>query len=99
MHLDGLTVRRAALLLLADPRLVVPSAVAYAQYVSGKKLGRGVAQMELALARMRSAAEEGVTPNERKVLELVLHHVPIWAQELMTIVQQAPVSVGSSPDQ
>jgi hypothetical protein len=95
MQLDPLTIRRAALLLIADPRLVVPSAVAYARHVSRKELGRAVAQMELALARMRAAATEGVTPNERKVLELVLHHVPLWAEELMSVLQAAPTSVGS----
>lgn len=95
MQLDPLTIRRAALLLIADPRLVVPSAVAYAQHVSCKELGRAVAQMELAVARMRSAATEGVTPNERKVLELVLHHVPLWAEELMFIIQDTPTSVAA----
>lgn len=93
MRLDSLTVRRAALLLLAEPRLVVPSAVAYAQYVGGKELGQAVAQMELALARMRAAADEGMTPNERKVLELVLHHVPRWAEEVLTAVREAPAAV------
>ena len=96
MQLNPLTVRRAALLLIADPRLVVPSAVAYARHVSDKGLGRAVAQMELALARMQAAADEGVTPNERKVLELILHHVPLWAEELMSIIQKAPTSVAAA---
>lgn len=93
MQLDGVVVRRAALLLLADPRLITPSAVAYAQQLGEGELGRALTLVELGVERMRVAGEEGLTPNQRKVASLVLHHVGIWADEMLHMLQQVPTAV------
>jgi ParB/RepB/Spo0J family partition protein len=93
MQLDGVTVRRAALLLEHDPRLVVPSAVAYAQQLAQTEVGRALARIEVGVERMRLAVKGGLTPSQSKAAVLVLQHVKTWADEMIGALDRTPPAV------
>jgi len=93
MRLDTVTVRRAALLLLADPQLVVPSAVAYAQQLAQTEVGRALARIEAGVERMRLAVGGNLTPSQAKAAVLVLAHVKGWADEMIASLERSPPAV------
>lgn len=93
MQLDGVTVRRAALLLLADSRLVVPSAVVYAQQLAQTEVGQALARIEAGVERMRLVVGKNLTPSQSKAATLVLSHVVIWAQEMVALLEQTAPAV------
>jgi len=93
MRLDTVTVRRAALLLLADRQLVVPSAVAYAQQLAQTEVGRALARIEAGVERMRLAAGGNLTPSQAKAAVLVLAHVKGWADEMIASLEGSPPAV------
>jgi ParB/RepB/Spo0J family partition protein len=93
MRLDGVTVRRAALLLAHDSRLVTPSAVAYAQQLEQTEVGRALARIEVGVERIRLAVRGGLTPSQSKAAQLVLQHVKTWADEMIGALQQAAPAV------
>jgi ParB family chromosome partitioning protein len=95
MRLDTVTVRRAALLLLADRQLVVPSAVAYAQQLAQTEVGRALARIEAGVERMRLAVGGNLTPSQAKAAVLVLAHVKGWADEMIRALEGAPPAVVS----
>jgi ParB-like chromosome segregation protein Spo0J len=93
MELDAITLRRAALLLLAEPRMVVPSAIAYARYLADTEIGRALTLIELGVERVRGAGDHGLTPNQAKVASLVLHHVHLWADEVKESLQDLSTQI------
>ncbi len=93
MELDAVTLRRAALLLLAEPRMVVPAAIAYARYLTNTEVGQALTLIERGVERMRQAGNEGLTPNQAKVASLVLHHIHLWADEAADALQDLPTQV------
>jgi hypothetical protein len=99
MRLDTVTVRRAALLLLADRQLVVPSAVAYAQQLAQTEVGRALARIEAGVERMRLAVGGNLTPSQAKAAVLVLAHVKGWADEMIGALEGAPPAVVSGGKQ
>lgn len=97
MRLDVVTVRRAALLLAHDPRLVTPSAVAYAQQLEQTEVGRALARIEAAVARMWVAVHDGLTPSQSKAATLVLQCVKEWADEMIAALGHTAPVVRTAP--
>ena len=87
MQLDGITVRRAALLLRTEPDMPVPAAVAYAQQLGGTEVGRALASIEAGVERFQHAARSTLTPGQRKAAVLVAEHIKIWTDEIIALLR------------